>query len=238
MRINLLKSERGFTMVEIAICLAVIAFGIVAIIGVLPSGLQAQRDNREDTIVNQDGAYLLAAIKSGSKTNDLADYVQSLTLLEIVPPGSTNEVPRTINPATLTSRRIMGLLSTPVGAGLRRVEARVRSLSGPAIEKGPGNETIALDYQLWVQVSPVTSVDPLAAFGGGNTNDLAELGNRLQQTLYEIRLIFRWPVLPDGRVGGNRRVFRTLFSGVLSKETDPDVDLYFFEPSAHFARQP
>ncbi|HLZ53286.1 MAG TPA: prepilin-type N-terminal cleavage/methylation domain-containing protein, partial [Verrucomicrobiae bacterium] len=38
----------GFTMVEIAICLAIIGIALVAIIGVLPAGLNVQRDNREE----------------------------------------------------------------------------------------------------------------------------------------------------------------------------------------------
>ena len=39
----------AFTMVEIAICLAIIGFALVAIIGVLPIGMNTQRDNREET---------------------------------------------------------------------------------------------------------------------------------------------------------------------------------------------
>jgi len=48
------SARRGFTMVEIAIALAVIAFALVAIIGVLPIGMNVQRDNRAETIINQD----------------------------------------------------------------------------------------------------------------------------------------------------------------------------------------
>src|SRR5690348_14533076 len=59
--------EAGFTMVEIALSLGIIAFALVAIIGVMPSGMKVQRENREDTIVNQDASYLLEAIRSGSK---------------------------------------------------------------------------------------------------------------------------------------------------------------------------
>src|SRR2546428_5718272 len=39
------SAQGGFTMIEIAIALAVIAFALVAIIGVLPIGLNVQRDN-------------------------------------------------------------------------------------------------------------------------------------------------------------------------------------------------
>ena len=62
--------EGGFTMVEIAIALGVIAFALVAIIGILPTGLQVQRDNRAETIVNQDATFWLDAIKGGTKGAD------------------------------------------------------------------------------------------------------------------------------------------------------------------------
>ena len=38
----------AFTMIEIAICLAIIGIALVAIIGVLPLGMNVQRDNREE----------------------------------------------------------------------------------------------------------------------------------------------------------------------------------------------
>lgn len=72
--------ESGFTMAEIAIALGVIAFALIAIIGILPSGLQVQRDNREETIINQDARLLLAAIKSGGRdtASDIGAFVRSV----------------------------------------------------------------------------------------------------------------------------------------------------------------
>src|SRR3954447_15585413 len=74
--------ESGFTMIEIALSLGIVAFALIAIIGVLPSGMKVQRENREETIINQDGAYLLEAIRSGSRgVDDLTNYVESITVL-------------------------------------------------------------------------------------------------------------------------------------------------------------
>jgi prepilin-type N-terminal cleavage/methylation domain-containing protein len=71
---------RGFTMVEIAICLAIIGFALVAIIGVLPYGMATQRDNREETIINQDATVFLEAIRNGSQgLDDLTNYVYAIT---------------------------------------------------------------------------------------------------------------------------------------------------------------
>src|SRR5262249_16641536 len=49
-------SQSAFTMIEIAICLAVIGFALAAIVGVLPLGMNVQRENREETIINQDAS--------------------------------------------------------------------------------------------------------------------------------------------------------------------------------------
>src|SRR5438046_10286780 len=71
----------AFTMVEIALCLGVIAFALVAIIGVLPTGVRVQRDNREDTIINQEGLLWLEAIRSGAQGLDyLTNYVDTITI--------------------------------------------------------------------------------------------------------------------------------------------------------------
>jgi prepilin-type N-terminal cleavage/methylation domain-containing protein len=70
----------GFTMVEIAISLAVIGIALVSIIGVLPHGMRTQQDNREETIVNQDATMLLEAIRGGARgLDDLTNYVFAIT---------------------------------------------------------------------------------------------------------------------------------------------------------------
>ena len=70
----------GFTMVEIAISLAIIGIALVAIIGVLPLGMNVQRDNREATVINQDASVFLEAIRNGSLgLNDLTNYVFDIT---------------------------------------------------------------------------------------------------------------------------------------------------------------
>jgi type II secretory pathway pseudopilin PulG len=70
----------GFTMVEIAISLAVIGIALVAIIGVLPIGMNTQRDNREETIINQDATVFIEAIRGGARgMDDLINYVYAIT---------------------------------------------------------------------------------------------------------------------------------------------------------------
>ncbi|MGB6501305.1 MAG: hypothetical protein WBG19_07905, partial [Thermoplasmata archaeon] len=67
-------------MVEIALSLAIIAFALVAIIGILPAGLSVQKDNREQTVINLDAAYLMDAIRHGPLGQDnLTNYIVSIT---------------------------------------------------------------------------------------------------------------------------------------------------------------
>jgi len=74
------RPSSAFTMVEIAICLAIIGVALVAIIGVLPVGLRTQRDNREETLINQDATVFIEAIRNGAfGLNDLTNYVYAIT---------------------------------------------------------------------------------------------------------------------------------------------------------------
>lgn len=124
----------AFTLVEIALALAIIGFALVAIIGVLPFGLNVQRENREETIIVQDANYLLDAIRNGARgLDDLTNYVDGITNYRSVyqvTPTSTNrtdgpdEFAYTVNQAWVNGgtepqnvitngERIIGLLSTP-----------------------------------------------------------------------------------------------------------------------------
>ena len=70
----------GFTMVEIAICLAIIGIALVAIIGVLPAGLNVQKDNREETLIGQDATVFIENIRNGARgLDDLTNYVLAIT---------------------------------------------------------------------------------------------------------------------------------------------------------------
>ncbi|HEU6449019.1 MAG TPA: hypothetical protein VFV23_11335 [Verrucomicrobiae bacterium] len=67
-------------MIEIAISLAIIGIALVAIIGVLPLGMNVQRDNREQTIINQDASVFIEGIRGGARgLDDLTNYVYTIT---------------------------------------------------------------------------------------------------------------------------------------------------------------
>jgi hypothetical protein len=141
-------------MVEIALCIAIVAFALVAIIGVLPTGVRVQKDNREDTVINQDGTFWLEAIRSGSVgLDELTNYVDLITIVRYPGGPPTNYVygdGKLLGSANTFARgsNIIGLLSTPTYTQDRRerlitngVTAFVRSLSGTAeVKPDPGKK--------------------------------------------------------------------------------------------------
>lgn len=65
---------------EIAISLAIIGIALVAIIGVLPYGMNVQQENRQETTIDEDANVFMEAIRNGSLgLDDLTNYVYLIT---------------------------------------------------------------------------------------------------------------------------------------------------------------
>ena len=255
------RSLRAFTMVEIAVSLAIIGFALVAIIGVLPYGMNVQRDNREETIINQDATVLMNAIRSGAQgLDDLTNYVVAITNEVWQYPngavkgnfvgryGYNNSAPSSQFPLT-NGFRIVGLLSTPKyvpytsgrqsGFLSNNVMAYVRSMSGPANEKFPQNnpsmQDLAFSYRMTSEVVPYGTnyYDPLWV----NPNN-AMVINNFSNNLHDLRLLFRWPLRSQGKSGQSGQSFRTLVGGQLIQTNEPgfgalQYNLYFFQPRTY-----
>ena len=70
----------GFTMIEIALCLAIVGFALVSILLVLPSGMNTQSQTRQETIIGQDATELIEAIRNGAfGMDDLTNYVYAIS---------------------------------------------------------------------------------------------------------------------------------------------------------------
>ena len=79
-RQSAIGNASAFTLIEVAISLAVIGIALVAIIGVLPLGMNVQKENREGTVINQDATIFLEAISKGAQgMDDLTNYVYAIT---------------------------------------------------------------------------------------------------------------------------------------------------------------
>lgn len=244
------RGEAAFTMVEIALSLAVIAFALVAIIGVLPFGLDVQKENREETIINHDAGYFMDAIRSGAQgLDDLTNYVMAVTNYwtdydAVTNPTGSGAFGYTLLGSTTTPAfpltngyRIVGLLSTPrylpgpvPPYRSNYVVAFFRALSGAATEKAPQNDPAVQDlgfsYRLVPEIVPVPAYDGLSPYG-----------RNLRVNLHEVRLLFRWPLLPGDRTGNGRQVYRSQVGGRILSTNDLGHPLFFFEPTI-FAHTP
>jgi type II secretory pathway pseudopilin PulG len=124
------RTQRAFTLMEIAICLGIIGFALVALISIFPGGSRSQRDSREETIVNQDASVIFEAVRNGSRgADDLTNYVYAIINNNSNNPvGYTNQLagrigfsiakfpfipPGNWRFALTNGANIIGLLSTP-----------------------------------------------------------------------------------------------------------------------------
>lgn len=234
------RGAAGFTMVEIALSLGIIAFALVAIIGVLPAGLKVQKENREETIINQDGMYFLEAIRSGAKgLDDLTNFVESITVTYGRTPVTFTNTTANVANRLVDGRQIVGLLTTPklerLPNGTFRtnlVEARVRAISGVASEKSRLNNELSFRYVLRSEITPFAN-RPLTE--GTVTAHGLSITTNLFNNLYDVRLTIRWPLFEKGTewdTGRGRKSFRTQVAGELRTLRAPNgpISLYWFEP--------
>lgn len=212
-------------MIEIALALGVIGFALVAIIGILPVGLNVQRETHQDTIIGQDGPFFLEAIRNGGPTlaygtstslDFLTNYVESITVKGI--PYN--------NPSS--GQMILGLLSTPGNS----TTARIRGLTGAATEQNGSNAVTAFRYYMNVEIERFTSVSP-NSIDSMNGVPLISEGPLLANNLYDLRLKFSWPVLPGGKAGPGRQTYRSLVSGSLQSYTNSGTAFWFFQPNTY-----
>lgn len=219
------RGEVAFTMIEIALSIAIVAFAMVAIMGVLPTGMTVQKDNREDTIVSQDGQFFIDAIRNG--VTNLSDISNNLVWIELKRNGvSVPGGPLFYQVSNnFSSRQIIGYMSTPKyepgTTNILSLRARFLANSGSQALKGTNKSDLAFSYLL------TSEVVPFANFY--NSSNL--YATNLVADLYDVRVTLQWPVYGVTNTGGSKQVFRTLISSHLRKETNSPGDLYFFEPS-------
>jgi prepilin-type N-terminal cleavage/methylation domain-containing protein len=244
---TLSPSQRGFTMIEIAIAIGVIGFALVAVMGILPRGMNVQKDNREDTIISQDAPYFLNAIRNGEQRTNNSILMSNVEEITVTSTSSTETnyayyTNTTLsggapNPLLYCDSNIVGLLSTPefdyrINAGVTNVvTAIVRAMSGSAVGQTGPNAQMAFRYQMTVENMPWNF--NFFAPGGSpyyTANNSPDYMNYISSSLHELRLRFAWPVLPNGNVGPNRQTFRTSISGHLSTNAYPYC---YFQPSTY-----
>jgi hypothetical protein len=149
--------------------------------------------------------------------------------------------------------RIVGLLSTPEftdlsfnptnnlfsGGYSNHVVAYVRSISGPAVEKPPqDNSTVQQDsfgYRVLCVNAPV-AVDT-NIFGLPLNQQI--YNRQLAANLHELRLTFLWPQQPNGSVGPGRQTFRTMVAGqIVQTQISTNSQWLYFYQSQSFTNVP
>jgi hypothetical protein len=213
-------------MIEIAIAIAVIGFALVAIIGVLPRGLEVQRDNRSETIINQDGTFWIEAIRGGARgMDDLLDYVDDITVSNILS-GQVRTFDRTSG--IRTGADVIGLLTRQAVTTNDVVTASVHALSGAAAEKDPSanDRDLTFRYLMRVQIhqSTNTTLSFLEATSLVGTNEPLA-------TLYDLNIELAYPLVRNDRTPTRRQAFRSLVSRNVDLDPRSDGETnYFFVP--------
>lgn len=244
-------------MVEIALCLAIIGFALVALIGILPAALNVQKENRQETVINNEAAVWLDAMRSGvtnfpvpgfernvfALTNWTTEYnAATLAVTKPTYPRGLDTASLNLNPDV-----ILGLLNTPRtyvrGNTLysNHVVAHVRAFTAPAVNLPPqGNTTIldsAFSYKLLVDITEHAAPPEWV-----NTNYVRNLA----RNLHEVQLALDYPLLPTGKA--NRGLaYRATVGGVLGTngffQAPAAVggwtsDLWYFRPGTYVGTQP
>ncbi len=155
--------------------------------------------------------------------------------------------------ALTNGSNIVGILSTPKyiypwSAGQYRsntISADFRAITGAAVDQGTNSNSqdFAFKYRVFPEIIPSASyayayVDPtwMNFTAPGLTTATNPLGpsliaSNVQANLSQIRLRFRWPVLPSGVLGNGRQVFRgTASGGTTNIPTAKGVVLYYTQP--------
>ncbi len=280
-------ARRAFTIIEIALCLGIIGFALVAIIAALPRGLDVQKRNREETIIGQDAEIWMNALRHGAQGyDDLTNYVLVISNIwtrydvnlkrtsnvDYYTPTSSQVTSISSPPNFLLTNgaHIIGLLSmpklmddnfmplpsySPPPYQSNYVVAYVRAFSGSAVSLAPQTNTAilgdAFSYRMIVENFPYSAIDTnafcldCAATNGLTVDDMANRTNlmhsvwMLQTNSHDFRLLFRWPVLPNGEIPRyGFLTFRGMADGALLQTADPDPaltnqPLFFVTPSVY-----
>ncbi len=248
-------------MIEVAISLAIIGIALVGIIGVLPLGLNTQRVNREQTVINQDATVFMEDIRNGARgADDLTNYVYAIVITKAASQNvyinptlagamgfSTAILPTTppiqSYPILTNGANIVGLLSTPeflnVDGGIAD-STYTAAMSNHIVASvrsinGPAFEKPPQDNAILKQDSFSYRIYCVNAPVAVDTNAVANPGytRQLAANLHDLRLTFLWPVLPTGKLPAQPflATYRTLVAGQVAQDA-VNTNLFFYQPQS------
>lgn len=113
-----LNSTRGFSLVEIALAIGLLAFGMVSIIGLLPVGLTTFREAMERTISTQ----IVQAVVNEYQLTDFEEIPATTQILYFDDEGQSNDYS-----------------GRPVDASTAKYRAEVETFASPILPGGQDN---------------------------------------------------------------------------------------------------
>ena len=231
---NTMKHQRnalgGFSIAEVMLAIGVVAFGLVAVLGVLPAGLTVQKDNREETIIRYDAQYWMTALRAGMQPTDALHQVEWVELQ--VDDGAGPVVYRAHRPRLggdgagpewrdLPSlfrghlkqaswpTDVIGWMSIPdngTALGSVKKTARVRAMNGQLFDRIYGRKVLVATRQEFVSEGS-TACHPLPGgeFAFSYLLETHIAPDPAKVNLWRITLTFKWPVLDDPTLKGSAK---------------------------------
>ena len=154
--------------------------------------------------------------------------------------------------ALTNGSNIVGILGTPKYIQTapdqyrsNTISADFRAITGAAVDQGTNSNSqdFAFKYRVFPEIIPSAAyayIDPTwmnftapGLITATNPGGPSLVASNVQANLSQIRLRFRWPVLPSGVLGNGRQVFRGTASGVGTSTNIPGVKgvvLYYAQP--------
>ena len=180
-----LNSKRAFTLPEVTLAIGVVALGLVGVFSILPFGLTAQKDNREETIIRYESQFWSEALLTHGLVLEDLERVSRVDLNASMPPFfRQNENAITWSPF------VRGALLRPVepsAADKNGSFALVKAINGPLVDRLCGANVdsplyeFSLGYILQVQPVRVPSENGV----GSDRN-----GSKIKMTYY-------WPIFEE-----------------------------------------
>ncbi|MDG1832459.1 MAG: hypothetical protein P8J63_04465 [Verrucomicrobiota bacterium] len=220
----------GFSIAEVMLAIGVVAFGLVAVLGVLPAGLTVQKDNREETIIRYDAQYWMTALRAGMQPTDALHQVEWVELQ--VDDGAGPVVYRAHRPRLggdgagpewrdLPSlfrghlkqaswpTDVIGWMSIPdngTALGSVKKTARVRAMNGQLFDRIYGRKVLVATRQEFVSEGS-TAFHPLPGgeFAFSYLLETHIAPDPANVNLWRITLTFKWPVLDDPTLKGSTK---------------------------------
>lgn len=220
------QRERAFTMVEIVLSLAIIAVALVAIIGVLPIGLNVQSDNKEESIINADAAIWMQFLTKGAQGGEYFKptpplpgpifYINEVRVDENIRTRNVNNVllsedgfttATTFYTNFLSASNLLGVLSLPkypsnpykLTDGQKYTNWNVYA----DVRALNGNMAdlgadmdFAFKYRMIPELVPLQNGAPYDYAASLQNTNNGTVLPNLDSNLFELRLKFMWPLMP------------------------------------------